>query len=89
MPCRKVGGFSRLASRAPAIFDYLLDYTELWARSYAQFVAIESHDPTLLRQLAAPPPRVVPFQWATWRGDDFDAVRGAIQRLLRTKGWLR
>jgi len=80
-----------LAFGDPSIndFQYLLDYTELWARSYAQYVALESQDPTLLRQLAAPPLGAVPYLWARWRDDDFDPVRAAIHALLRTKGWLR
>jgi hypothetical protein len=67
---------------------YLLSQKELWARSYAQYVATRSGYPVLLAQLenqrspASPSP--IEFQW---QDNDFDPVARAIDALFRSIGW--
>jgi hypothetical protein len=62
---------------------------ELWARSYAQFVAIRSGDAALRAQLDANrapiPGRVYyPFQWDD---EDFRRIEESIEALFRRLGW--
>ena len=69
---------------------YLLGYDELWARSYAQYVAERSMDATLMDALdltrtPAPLGQLYPAQWGT---DDFAPVAKAIDTLFRELGWL-
>jgi hypothetical protein len=71
--------------------NYLLSEQELWARSYAQWVATRSRDPQLLADLerinsqdkrGAAPPR-------QWTDEDFEPIAAAIDRLFTSLGWLR
>ena len=72
-----------------ADFEYLLDPTEVLARSYAQYVTLKSGDPTLARQLAAMRLAEPPYHLALWEDDDFGSIVTTIGDLLRQKGWLR
>jgi hypothetical protein len=78
-------------ARAQTILVYLLRYDELWARSYAQYVATRSGDPTLLAELDTrrrqrAGSRVhLPRQWDDI---DFAPVADAIDDLFRRLGWI-
>ena len=68
----------------------MLSFDELWARSYAQFVALRSGSVTLLRALdVLRTPRIgevyYPLHWAD---DDFGPVDRAMQTLFRGLGWI-
>jgi hypothetical protein len=69
----------------------LLRPRELWARSYAQYVAIRSGEPILLEQvgkarsLRMPNTEVV----LQWDEDDFAPIVAAIDHLFQAKGWRR
>ena len=70
--------------------DYLLDPTELWARSYTQYIGRQNGDELLERQLnnnsTAPRARLIlASQW-----DDQDSVKisRVIEGLLRVLGWM-
>lgn len=65
-------------------FAYLLEPEELFARSYAQYVAVRSGDPTLLRDLLAAQRIVYPQQW---KDRDFEAVAAAFDEVLEALGW--
>ena len=68
--------------------SYLLDYNEMWARSYAQYIALRSEKPLLLRQLS--PVSALPVslhQLLQWESDDFVPILDAIDALFRRKGW--
>jgi hypothetical protein len=67
---------------------YLLNEQELWARSYAQWVATESADPALVAELEGivDGSKVYPRQWAA---DDFEPIRDAIRQVLEEGGHLR
>jgi hypothetical protein len=68
--------------------DYLLRPSELFARSYAQWLASVAADDTLIEQLeqlrraepAAP-------QLVQWEPGDFDAIRVAYGRLVEQLAW--
>lgn len=70
--------------------NYLLEPAELWARAYAQFVAVRSGDPILLGQLDAlrAPVGVVDFH-EQWDDDDFKPIKAEIETFMRSRGWLR
>jgi len=59
---------------------------ELWARAYAQYIAMRSGDPLLIGQLNTI--RSGPQPWRQWSAEDFAPVATAIDNLFRTKGWL-
>lgn len=70
-------------ARMVKVFEYLLDPAELWARSYAQFVALESTDAAMLaavRKSTISRGASVPVQWeATTFGPVQDAIRGMFR----------
>lgn len=74
----------------PGYLRYLLRPQELWARSYAQYIADRSKDVTLSKQIAD----VVQgnaggyFTDSQWSEADFAPIRGAIDGLFKTLGWL-
>ncbi|RDI73300.1 Phage Mu/F-like protein [Gaiella occulta] len=73
--------------RVPVDHDfllYLLHPEEVWARSYAQWVATRSGNQTLLRQLHLDRRGLYPMQW---EDDDFEPVARAIDRIMEQLGW--
>lgn len=72
----------------PADYKYLtyvLRAEELWARAYAQYVAVRSRDPVLLAELAADQAgRAYPVQWSD---ADFEPIAAAIDQILAFVGW--
>lgn len=70
--------------------EYLLGYDELWARSYAQFIAERSMDATLLAalDLTRPPATIGQLYPAQWSTADFAPVARAIDTLFRGLGWI-
>ncbi|GEM47203.1 hypothetical protein [Deinococcus cellulosilyticus] len=69
---------------------YLLDMDEIWARAYAQFIAEETGDPTLLMQIRD----VItddfgPVRYTQWTEADFAPIRAAIRKYLEVMGWLK
>jgi hypothetical protein len=77
-----------IASRQGVYVDYLLRTSELFARSYAQWVAYAAADDTLIEQVdqvnRAEPvtPRLV-----QWEPQDFASVRVTFERLMERLGW--
>jgi hypothetical protein len=70
--------------------EYLLTDDELWARSYAQYIAERSVDATLLAALnfTRPPAVIGQLYPAQWDPADFAPVATAIDTLFRGLGWL-
>lgn len=66
--------------------DYFLSNYELWARSYAQFIAEESGNKTLLQDLGNVRKSREP--WRQWDAKDFAPIREAIKALFVKKGWI-
>lgn len=69
---------------------YLLQPRELWARSYAQFIAVRSEDLTLRLQLDGL--RVRPagmfYYGEQWDGDDFLTISASIEAIFHDLGWM-
>ena len=68
---------------------YLFRARELWARSYAQFIATESHDPALLQQLEEERERPGSsiYYPKHWDDDDFEPVRAEIDAIFQDLRW--
>ncbi len=68
---------------------YLLRAKELWARSYAQFIADESRHPALMQQMEAERerPRSGIYYPKHWEETDFQPIRTEIITLLRDLRW--
>jgi hypothetical protein len=68
---------------------YLLQESELWARSYAQYVALRTGDQTLRHQLDLfRDPWHDPVYNATqWEDANFAPIAAAMDRLFRSIGW--
>ena len=78
---------AKLAStRNPDTIDqmnYLLKPQEIWARSYAQFIAERANNNTLTRELQDA------FNIGKqWTKDDFAPIATAIETMFRNLGWL-
>ncbi len=68
---------------------YLLQHDELWARSYAQYIATKSgHKPMIdeLNKLRKPDAGYHDTQWSD---DDFKPIMKAIDTLFSTLGWIK
>jgi len=66
---------------------YLLEPYELWARSYAQYIAEVAGDQALANELAVSLSYQGGGMPRQWVGGDFDPVRDSITRLLADLGW--
>lgn len=67
---------------------YLLSVEEVWARSYAQYIAVRSGDAAVLA--AVDIERQDPFFKSTqWDDDDFVPIARAFDTLFEVLGWLK
>lgn len=69
---------------------YLIQPRELWARSYAQFIAVKSGDPTLRKQLDGLRGQSA---WMSsygvqWDEDDFLPISASIEAISHDLGWM-
>lgn len=64
--------------------DYAMLPEELWARSYAQYIATEASDEILKSELAKSIAEALPYQW---QPDDFEPIRKSIYNILKELGW--
>lgn len=68
--------------------NYMLEGRELWARSYAQYIAVRSQSPVLLKQLDAVRNRGTGVYYPKqWDDQDFEPIAKAIDELLLNLGW--
>lgn len=70
---------------------YLLSDEEVFARSYAQWIALRSGDATLQAQVASrrqrkPDTLFIPLQWDD---DDFEPIAATLDRTFHRRGWRR
>jgi hypothetical protein len=74
--------------RVAAYTDYVLQPSEIFARSYAQWLAGAAEDGTLTEQVTrlvgAEPPIMQLVQWAP---DDFTSIRVEFERLMERLRW--
>jgi hypothetical protein len=68
---------------------YLLQWDEVWARAYAQYIAVRSGDATLRAQLDAGRDRRVHgiYFHRQWDEADFEPIAAAIDELFRRLKW--
>jgi hypothetical protein len=71
-----------------ADMSYYLRGRELWARSYAQWIATRSGDPVLLGQLQRRRENHAVAD-SVWSDEDFAPIAEAIDELMRKKQWNR
>jgi hypothetical protein len=73
-----------------ALISYLLEPREIFARAYAQYVAVRSGDLRLLTQLQEVQRDlfVGMVYHQQWDQEDFLPVRGAFDRMLRWRRWI-
>ena len=67
--------------------SYLTSWKELWARSYAQFIAENSGDERMLKQLQGRLQGGIPQ--LQWSADDFVNIGQEIRKLLTSLGWIK
>ena len=67
--------------------EYLLDVKELWARSYAQYIAIKSGNKAMLSQLKTQQNDIL-YGERQWSKADFKPIMDEIDKLFKAKGWL-
>ena len=72
----------------PTCYDpaYFMSPWECWARAYAQFIATESGDATLLTDLQT----IRGVQaWRQWSDEDFKPIAEAMRGVLKAEGWMK
>jgi len=84
IPIKK--GSSILMSFGKERAEYYLSPEELWARSYAQYIAKKSGNKAMLAELAKLQDDPIPSQWSD---DDFIEIEKAIDELFKERGWLK
>jgi SPP1 gp7 family putative phage head morphogenesis protein len=65
--------------------DYFLSPVELWARSYAQYIAVKTGDQALREEIAIARGHKA---WRQWTPKDFKPIMKEIDKLFKQKGWL-
>lgn len=65
---------------------YLLSPEEIWARAYAQFIAIESGNVIMLEELNML--RRISSMPSQWTDEDFEPIRNEIRSMMRGISWL-
>jgi hypothetical protein len=70
--------------------DYLMKWEELWARSYAQYIAKRSDYTPLRLQVLKVREGKTPGHWpdSQWTEKDFEPISKSIDNLFRSLGWL-
>lgn len=81
--------FGNVSEETDALIAYYLEPEELWARSYAQYVAVRSSHAVMQTELddiqsLARTYRILPRQW---QDTDFMPIMEAIETLFEAKGW--
>ncbi|MBB5037143.1 phage minor head protein [Prosthecobacter dejongeii] len=71
----------------PGQLIYYKSPIEAWARSYAQFIAEESGDATLIGHVATI--RTEPVPNRQWETDDFAPIRDEIRKVFEGRSWMK
>jgi SPP1 gp7 family putative phage head morphogenesis protein len=69
--------------------SYLLSSVELWARSYAQYIAVRSRDPKLLEQLNTERVKKEVYYAKQWEDADFEPIMQAMDGIFKELGWMK
>lgn len=85
---REKDGFARIGPIKvrvePSASRYYLSPREMWARSYAQYIATKSRNRSMLRELRGLQEDYLRTQWSD---KEFAPIAAEIERLLRQQGW--
>jgi hypothetical protein len=69
--------------------NYLLNWEELWARSYCQFIAVKSDNAAMFRQIRREEASDYGLIFSPqWGETDFDAIKSTIEGVLKGRGWM-
>lgn len=89
MGSRQVREIQRRIHEAGGYGGYLLEPREIWARAYAQYVAIKSGNVAMLGQIETRLRSKGLQSLENWRDDDFAAILSSVDEVLRTHGVLK
>jgi SPP1 gp7 family putative phage head morphogenesis protein len=67
---------------------YALTDLELFARSYAQYIATKSRNPLMMAELEAERNPLRAYHQTQWAEDDFAPIQQAFDDLFRGEGWI-
>jgi hypothetical protein len=88
LPVTLASGVSLQVFVEQRVLDYALRPAELFARSYAQYIARASQDKVLLVQIAG---ELDTLEWQVyplqWQDKDFTRIYDQLELLLKQKGW--
>ncbi len=75
----------RMISLSPKYLKYIRGSKEIFARAYAQFIAMESGDPILMAQLRKLQEQAFSTQWSD---EDFKPIAEEFRKLFKEQGWM-
>jgi hypothetical protein len=85
----RIKKFAELSDRpisiSPKYVRYLQGSKEVFARAYAQFIAMESGDPILMAQLRKLQEQAFSTQWSD---EDFKPIAEEFRKLFKERGWM-
>jgi hypothetical protein len=67
--------------------SYLLQENEIWARSYAQYIATSSNDPAMLAELRKEQSLSLTEYPRQWQDEDFKPIAEAMDAIFKSLGW--
>lgn len=76
-------GFGNVSTRTFDYLRYLTNPQEMFARAYAQFIAVETGDVTMLANIARGIGADIPTQWAA---ESFGPIQDAFRAMFRSSG---
>jgi hypothetical protein len=68
---------------------YLLSPEELWARSYAQYIAHRSGSSVMIKEVASVRDQPSAYRNAHWTPADFEPIAQAIDKMFKGLGWIK
>lgn len=75
----------RMLNLSPKYLKYIRGSKEIFARAYAQFIAMESGDPILMAQLRKLQTQAFSTQWSD---EDFKPIAEEFRKLFKEQGWM-
>lgn len=83
------GNKIRLSPKFKSHLQYLVHPKEIWARSYAQYIAEKSQSETMLNGLKDLAEREKSFGYShQWDNSDFESISTAIDEMMQELGWI-
>jgi SPP1 gp7 family putative phage head morphogenesis protein len=88
--CRDIFGNTIKVRVASQYVRYLLQTEEIWARSYAQYIAVRSGDKAMLDQVdSIRKSGRTESGLSQWQDDEFEPIARAIDAIFNQLGWRR